>query len=81
MTSITNQRALIGATQNRLQATVGDLQVTSQNLQSANGVIANANIPQEMMNFTQAQVKFQAGVSMLLQANAQPQLLLKIITG
>ncbi len=81
LTSITNQRALIGATQNRLQATIGDLQVTSQNLQNANGVIADANIPQEMMNFTQAQVKFQAGVSMLLQANAEPQLLLKIITG
>jgi len=78
---VTNQRALIGAVENRLTATVSNLQVTSQNLQSANGVIADANIPQEMMTFTQAQVQFQAGVSMLTQANAEPQLLLKIITG
>jgi len=81
LTSVTNQEALIGAVQNRVQATISNLQVTSQNLQSANGVIADANIPQEMMQFTQAQVQFQAGVAMLQQANAEPTLLLHIITG
>ncbi len=81
LTTVTNQEALIGAVQNRVQATISNLQVTSQNLQSANGVIADANIPQEMMNFTQAQVQFQAGVAMLQQANAEPTLLLHIITG
>jgi len=34
-----------------------------------------------MMQFTQAQVQFQAGVAMLQQANAEPTLLLHIITG
>jgi flagellin len=79
--TVTQQEAQIGAVQNRLQATISELQIGAQNLDSANGVIADANIPQEMINFTEAQVKLQAGVSMLTQANAIPSLLLKIITG
>src|SRR5579883_351757 len=81
MSQVTSQRAVIGAVQNRLQATISALQVASQNLKVSNGVIADANIPQEMMSLTRAQVLLQAGVSMLVQANTQPQLLLRIITG
>lgn len=81
MSQVTSQRAVIGAVQNRLQATISALQVASQNLKVSNGVIADANIPREMMNLTRAQVLLQAGVSMLVQANTQPQLLLRIITG
>lgn len=81
VSSVTNQRAVIGAVENRLQATMSNLQVAAQNLTIANGVIEDANIPQETMNLTKSQVLLQAGVAMLVQANQQPQLLLKIITG
>jgi len=42
---VTNQRAIIGAVVNRLQATISNLQVASQNLTESRGVIQDANIP------------------------------------
>src|SRR5579883_2148121 len=78
---VTNQRAIIGAVVNRLQATISNLQVASQNLTESRGVIQDANIPKETMRLAQAQVLLQAGVAMLVQANTQPQLLLRLITG
>jgi flagellin len=81
VSTVTTQRASIGAVENRLQATIAALQVAQQDLTNANGVIANANIPQETMALAQANVLEQGGVAMLIQANQQPQLLLKLITG
>src|SRR5579875_30565 len=78
---VTNQRAIIGAVVNRLQATISNLQVASQNPTESRGVIQDANIPKETMRLAQAQVLLQAGVAMLVQANTQPQLLLRLITG
>ncbi len=77
--TVSNQRATIGAYQNRLQFAASDLQASSQNLTSARAQIMDADIAQGMSQLTRDQILQQAGVGMLAQANAMPQALLKLI--
>ena len=53
---------------------------TSQNLTQSRSTIQDANFAQETANLTQAQVLEQAGISVLAQANQQPQLILKLLS-
>ena len=69
----------LGAIQNRFTAAVGNLQSTSQNLTQSRSTIQDANFAQETANLTQSQVLEQAGISVLAQANQQPQLILKLL--
>jgi flagellin len=69
----------LGAIQNRFQSAVQNLQSTSQNLTQSRSTIQDANFAQETANLTQAQVLEQAGISVLAQANQQPQLILKLL--
>src|ERR1022692_389282 len=68
-----------GSVQNRIQYTQANLEVYSQNLASAVSGIVDVNMASEMTNFTKLQVLQQAGVSVLAQANAQPQAVLKLL--
>jgi flagellin len=68
-----------GAVQNRITYTQTNLEVYSQNLSSAVSGIVDVNMAAEMTNFTKEQVLQSAGVSILTQANAQPQAVLKLI--
>ncbi len=77
--TVSNQRATIGAYQNRLQFAASDLQASSQNLTAARAQIMDADIASGMSNLTRDQILQQAGVGMLAQANAMPQALLKLI--
>ena len=67
----------LGAIQNRFTAAVSNLQSTSQNLTQSRSTIEDANFAQETANLTQAQVLEQAGISVLAQANQEPQLILQ----
>jgi flagellin len=69
----------LGAIQNRFTAAVSNLQSTSQNLTQSRSTIQDADFAQETANLTQAQVLEQAGISVLAQANQQPQLILKLL--
>ncbi len=69
----------LGAIQNRFTSAVQNLTSTSQNLTQSRSTIVNANFAQETANLTQSQVLEQAGISVLAQANAEPQLILKLI--
>jgi flagellin len=69
----------LGAIQNRFTAAVSNLQSTSQNLTQSRSTIEDANFAQETANLTQAQVLEQAGISVLAQANQEPQLILKLL--
>ncbi|HEY2465831.1 MAG TPA: flagellin [Steroidobacteraceae bacterium] len=69
----------LGAIQNRFTAAVGNLQSTAQNLTQSRSTIQDANFAAETANLTQAQVLEQAGISVLAQANQQPQLILKLL--
>jgi flagellin len=73
------ERANLGAVQNRLEYTNENLQVSSENLSSAKSNIEDADMGEEMMNYTTANVLQQAATSMLAQANQAPQTVLQLI--
>ncbi|HYM72889.1 MAG TPA: flagellin [Stellaceae bacterium] len=74
-----NQGGQLGAVQQRLQATVANLQVTNTNLTAARGVVQDANIPQVTTQLTQAEILQQAGVSALSRSSQLQQSLLKLL--
>lgn len=77
--NLSNERANIGADQNRLQFAASDLQTSQENLQSARAGITEADMALQMANMTKFQILQQSGVAMLAQANAMPQALLKLL--
>ncbi len=74
-------RAHIGAAQNRLENTISNLQVQSENLQAAESRISDVDVATEMTEFVRNQVLSQAAVAMLAQANSLPQMALQLISG
>ncbi len=78
---VSDLRATLGATQNRLQSTIANLESTSENLQFSNARIRDADVAMESSELARAQVLMQAGVSVLAQANQQPQMALKLLGG
>jgi len=76
---VSNQRAKLGAFQNRLEHTINNLTVASQNLSAAESRIRDLDMAKEMMNFTRLNILMQAGNSMLAQANQLPQQVLQLL--
>ena len=79
--NISSLAATLGAVQNRLQYTSTSISTTQENMSSSLSSIQDVNMASEMTTLTQQQVLQQAGTAMLAQANSQPQLVLKLITG
>lgn len=77
--TVSGTRADLGALQNRLEHTVSNLGVTSENLTSAESRIRDVDMAKEMMEMTKNNVLAQAAQSMLAQANTQPQNVLKLL--
>ena len=73
------QRAQIGATQNRLEYTINNLNTASENMSAANSRIRDTDMAKEMTKYTQQNVLIQAAQSMLAQANSQPQGVLSLL--
>ncbi|MCL1863739.1 MAG: hypothetical protein FWF78_09250 [Defluviitaleaceae bacterium] len=76
---VNQQRAQLGAVQNRLEFTRQSLDISSENLSAAESRIRDTDMAREMMRFTQAQVLQQAGISMLAQANQLPSSILQLL--
>ncbi|MFK4753787.1 flagellin [Oceanobacter antarcticus] len=76
---VASQRADLGAIQNRLESTVSNLQVTSENLNAANSRIQDADFAAETAEMSRTQVLQQAGISVLAQANAAGQQVLSLL--
>jgi flagellin len=76
---VASQRADLGATQNRLESTVSNLQVTSENLNAANSRIQDADFAAETAELQRTNVLQQAGISVLAQANAAGQQVLSLL--
>ena len=72
-------RANLGAYENRLSATVSNLEVQSENLSAAESRISDVDVSTEMTEYTLRQTIAQAATSMLAQANTQPQTALSLI--
>ena len=77
--NISAQAATLGAIQNRLQYTSDAITATETNLSASNSRIKDVDMASEMTKMTQEQILQQAGTSMLAQANAQPQMVLKLL--
>jgi flagellin len=76
---VNDLRASLGAVQNRLASTVANLESSSENLQFSNSRVRDADVAMESSELARAQVLMQAGVSVLAQANQQPQMALKLL--
>ncbi|MEW6546902.1 MAG: flagellin [Bacillota bacterium] len=76
---VSNVRANLGAMQNRLEHTIANLGVASENLQAAHSRVRDVDMAAEMMQYTKLQILQQAGTAMLAQANLAPQAVLKLL--
>ncbi|MEW6172108.1 MAG: flagellin [Bacillota bacterium] len=76
---VSSERAKLGAIQNRLEHTIANLGVASENLTAAESRVRDVDMAQEMMLFTKNQILVQAGTVMLAQANMAPQSVLKLL--
>ncbi|WP_353120155.1 flagellin [Nitratidesulfovibrio sp.] len=74
-------RASLGAMQNRLEATITNLETQSENLSAAESRISDVDVSMEMTEYTKQQVLAQTAVAMLSQANSLPQMALSLIGG
>src|SRR3984957_6375834 len=79
LTTVSAFQSQLGPIQNRFPAAGGDLQSTAQNLTQSRRPIQDADFAAETANLTKSQVLEQAGISVLAQANQQPQLILKLL--
>jgi flagellin len=79
LTDVNGLRGNLGAIQNRFESTIVNLQTVSENLSASRGRIQDADFAAETAALTKAQILQQAGVAVLSQANAQPQLALSLL--
>ncbi len=79
LTDVNGLRGNLGAIQNRFESTIVNLQTVSENLAASRGRIQDADFAAETAALTKAQILQQAGVAVLSQANAQPQLALSLL--
>jgi flagellin len=76
---VSSIRADLGAVQNRLESTINNLNATAENLSAERSRILDADFASETAQFTRNQIIQQAGVSVLAQANQQPQVALSLL--
>ncbi|MBT8067666.1 MAG: flagellin [Gammaproteobacteria bacterium] len=79
LTVVSDLRSSFGAIQNRFESTIANLQAVSENLSASRSRIQDADFAAETAALTKAQILQQAGVAVLSQANAQPQLALSLL--
>jgi len=79
ITTISAQRAELGAVQNRFEHTINSLNVAIENLSASESRIRDTDMAQEMVSFTRSQILSQAGTAMLAQANQAPQGVLQLL--
>jgi flagellin len=79
LVAISDTRSSLGAIQNRLETTIANLSSISENVSEARSRVQDADFAAETSNMTRSQILQQAGVAMLTQANAQPQLVLSLL--
>jgi len=77
--SVDTQRSLLGASQNRFESTITNLNNTVSNLSAARSRIQDSDYATEVSNMSRAQILQQAGSSVLAQANQVPQTMLSLL--
>ncbi len=79
LTVVSTLRSELGAIQNRFESTITNLSAVSESLTASRSRIQDADFAAETAALTRAQILQQAGISVLSQANAQPQLALSLL--
>jgi flagellin len=79
ITSINTMAAGLGAAQNKIDYHVQNMSVMLENTEASISTIKDADYASEMSDFTANQIKTQAGIAMLAQANQLPQQILSLI--
>ncbi|MFN9703915.1 MAG: flagellin [Planctomycetota bacterium] len=72
-------RGTLGAVQNRLASTINNRAITTENLTSAESRIRDVDVAFETAQLTRNNILQQASISVLSQANAQPQAALQLL--
>ena len=78
---INSMRADLGAIQNRMESTITNLAIQSENISAARSRIMDADFAAETANLARNQILQQAGTAMLAQANQLPQGVLALLQG
>jgi len=76
---VSNARSVLGAAGNRLSAAISTIQSFTEQLSAADSRIKDVDVAEETSSMARANILQQAGVSVLAQANQQPQLALKLL--
>lgn len=80
ITAVSSVRATLGAFQkNTLQSNTNSLRIAHENLSSAESSLRDADVAEEMSNFTRNQIMLASGVAMLAQANQTPKTVLQLL--
>ncbi len=79
ISNVSAARAGLGASQNRFESTINSLNVAMENLSASESRIRDADMAQEMVQFTRNQILSQAGTAMLAQANQASQGVLQLL--
>jgi flagellin len=77
--TINTQRAGLGTVQSRFDTVIANLKTTAENVSAARGRIRDTDFAAETASMTRNQVLQQAGVAMLAQANALPNIVLSLL--
>ena len=77
--TVTGLREELGAAQSQFSSAIRNLQVGMENQAAARSRIVDADFAVETSNMTRASILQQAGISMVAQANAQPQSVLSLL--
>ena len=76
---VSDVRGTMGATQNRLDHTINNLSVMTENIQDAESTIRDTDVAEEMMAYTKNNILIQSAQAMLAQANQVPQGVLQLL--
>jgi len=79
--AVSRVRGQFGAAQNRLSTTIANLQIQSENLSAAESRIRDVDVAVETSALTRNSILQQAAISILSQANTQPQAALQLLQG
>ena len=77
--TVSGERSMLGAMQNRLEHTIANLGTSAENLQAAESRIRDLDMADEIMAFTKNSILQQAATAMLAQANMAPQSVLQLL--
>ena len=77
--TVSSLRGTLGAAQNRLGSTINNLAIQTENLSAAESRIRDVDVAYETAQLTRNSILQQASISVLAQANAQPQSALALI--